>query len=608
MSGSSTIPTLTAFTAGDIVISVVGDANGGGTTYTDNQAAPITLEEIDPTTGDIVGEMVLPQNSVTSGTTTENAISGEYGSSSEGALSLAGNGQSLVIAGYGVNAATYNSGGAAVYGNAALAQSTSIQGGEYTAVARVIADIGYNGTVDTSTALYNVFNTNNPRSVATVNGKTFYISGQGVKGDTTQGVFVAQDGASSATVIDDANDTRTLEIYDGRLYVSEDSTQPSGTGTSNIASFGLSLPTSATAPTIFSGISQSITLTAAETNSLNASAVGTKVDLSPEAFFFANATTLYVADGGQPKEGTIGDGGLQKWILNTTTGVWQLAYTLSAGLNLIENGSVSSDTSGTTGLIGLSGVLNADGTVTFYATNSTIGDLDQTYLYTITDTVSATTAASGESFKVVETAAPDSNIRGIAQAPSAPTSVTISAGQTTSAGQVVTNGSTLTVLTSGTASAVVVSSGGAAYISGSDTASLIVAGGAEAVYSGATATADQVYGTQTVSGGAVTGESVFDGGNIDLSANGSTANGTTVNYGGMLGIDANATATNTVIDGGVVALKTSRRYSPVPSPSQAPVKSSKPPSSAPAMATSPPFPVSPPAILSTWSQSARAPR
>ena len=87
-----------------------------------------------------------------------------------------------------------------------------------------------------------------------------------------------------------------------------------------------------------------------------------------------------------------------------------------------------------------------------------------------------------------------------------------------------------------------------------DSASLIVVGGAEAVYAGGSATADQVYGTQTVSGGAVTGESVFDGGNIDLSANGSTANGTTVNYGGMLAIDANATATNTIIDGGVVAL------------------------------------------------------
>ncbi len=552
MSGSSNIPALTTFTSGDIVISVVGDGDGSGT-YGDNQAAPITLEEIDPETGEIVAELTLPQTTtVSAGGVTENAISGEYGSSSEGSLELAGNGQSLVIAGYGVNADTFNEGGAAVYGTAALAQSTSIQGGEYTAVPRVIADIGVDGTVDTSTALYNVFNTNNPRSVATINGSTFYISGQGVKGDTTQGVFVAQDGASSATSIDDANDTRTVEIYNGRLYVSEDSTQPSGTGTSNIASFGSTLPTSTTAPAALPGISQSITLTAVQENSLNSSAVGTKVDLSPENYFFANATTLYVADGGQPKEGTVGDGGLQKWTLNPATGIWTLDYTLSAGLNLVDNSSVSSNTSGTTGLLGLTGVLNANGTVTFYATNSTIGDLDQTYLYTITDTVSATTPAPGESFTVVETAAADTNIRGIALAPSAPTSTTISAGQTTSGGLTISNGSTLNVLSGGTASAVVILSGGVAYVSGTDTGSMIVEGGSETVYG--TAIGDEIYGVQIVSG-AVSGESVYDGGVLDLAVAGASASGTTVNISGSLDIGANAAATNTVINGGTVVLQ-----------------------------------------------------
>ena len=43
------------------------------------------------------------------------------------------------------------------------------------------------------------------------------------------------------------------------------------------------------------------------------------VYLSPEEFFFANATTLYIADSGAPKNGQtgaaagLGDGGLQKW-------------------------------------------------------------------------------------------------------------------------------------------------------------------------------------------------------------------------------------------------------------------------------------------------------
>src|ERR1700751_1242469 len=119
---SGTNEALTAFTAGDLVISVVGDDDGSGN-YTDNQAAPIVLEEI-TTTGSVVGQMVLPQTTTVVNGVTENAISGEYGSSSEGSLQLSADGQSLVMMGYGVNAQPYNAGGAAVYGDAALAQST----------------------------------------------------------------------------------------------------------------------------------------------------------------------------------------------------------------------------------------------------------------------------------------------------------------------------------------------------------------------------------------------------------------------------------------------------------------------------------------------------
>ena len=148
----------------------------------------MTLEQI-TTTGTIVSQIVMPETTAVVNGVTEYAISSEYGSSSEGTLELSADGKSLVIAGYGVNPEIFNEGGAAVYGTAAEAQSTSILGGQYTAVPRVIADINTDGVVDTSTALYDIFNNNNPRSVATVDGSSFYISGQGVKGDTTQGVF-----------------------------------------------------------------------------------------------------------------------------------------------------------------------------------------------------------------------------------------------------------------------------------------------------------------------------------------------------------------------------------------------------------------------------------
>jgi autotransporter passenger strand-loop-strand repeat protein len=552
MSGSTTVPTLTAFTSGDLVISVYGDGDGSGT-YTDNQAAPITLEELN-TNGTIVGQLVLPETTTVRNGVTEYAISGEYGSSSEGTLELSADGQSLVIAGYGVNDVTYNTGGAAVYGDARLAQSTSVKGGTYTAVARVIADISYNGTVDTSTALYNIANTNNPRSVSTVNGTSFYVTAQGVKGDTTQGVFYAQDGASSATAIDTSTDTRTAEIYNGELYVSRDSTQGTS-GTSNISDYGTTLPKTATTPTTLVGIGGTVTLTAAQENTVNSSAVGTTVHLSPENFFFANATTLYVADSGNPKEGGLGDGGLQKWTL--ANGTWTLDYTLSAGLNLVADTA----TSGTTGLIGLTGVVVGN-TVELYTTNSTLGDLDQTYLFGIDDTLTATTE-TGETFTTLVTAAADTNIRGIAFAPTAaavtPTTTTVSSG-VTSTGLTVTSGSTLTVLNGGAIVSATILSGGIATISsgGTDTGTTIAQGATETVLG--SATGDQVEGTQIVSAATavVSNETVFNGGAVDLFLKGATASGITVNSGGALNISGAATASNTILSGGVLDIESAK--------------------------------------------------
>ena len=405
----STSANAAPFTPGDLVVSVYGNGSGTGS-YGDNQAAPITLEEITPT-GAIVQSFALPQTTVGA----NSAISGEYGSSSEGSLSLSADGHSVVIAGYGINANTFNAGGAAVYGNAALAQTTSVPGGAFTVVPRTIADINANGVVDTSTSLVNVFNLNNPRSVATVNGSSFYISGQGVSGDTTQGVFLAKDGATTATAINNKTDTRAVEIVNGQLYVSTDSKQPKNpsptpNGSANIAVYGTTLPTAATTPTILPGISNSITLKAGQANGVNNGSVGSTVYLSPENFYFANPTTLYVADAGVPKEGGIGDGGLQKFSL--VGGVWTLDYTLAAGLNLVTN----TTTDGTSGLIGLTGMVVGNN-VDLFATNEPLSDLDQTYLYGIVDSLGATSLPTAEAFTQLDAAAPDTLIRGVAFVP-----------------------------------------------------------------------------------------------------------------------------------------------------------------------------------------------
>lgn len=546
---SGTVDETLKFYAGDLVVSIVGDGDGSGT-YTDNQATPITLEEI-TTTGSIVGIMVLPQTTTIVNGTTEYAISGEYGSSSEGYLQLSADGQSLVIGGYGVNAATYNDGGAAVYGNAALAQSTSLTGTEYTAVPRVIADISYTGTVDTSTALYDVYNTNNIRSVATADGTSFYVGGQGVKGDSTQGVFYAQDGANTATAINTATDVRDVQILDGELYVSTDTKQGSG-GTSNISLYD-TLPTSATTGTVLPGIDGSVTLTAGQDNGINNADVGSSINLSPEGYFFADATTLYIADGGTPKEGGLGDGGLQKW--SFSDGSWHLDYTLAAGLDLVANTA----TAGTTGLIGLTGTV-VGGEVYLYATNETVGDLDQKYVYAIADTLSATTLPADESFSAIVTAAADTNIRGISFAPTSSSETTatlvVSSGAVVS--ETVTSGSTVTVQSGGTLSASAILSGGQVIVSagGLDRGSTIAHGASETLLG--SALGDVVQGTQLISaaGATATSETVYNGGAIDLFLKGGVVNDITLTNGGVLAISGNAVANDTtILSGGTVLLE-----------------------------------------------------
>ena len=430
---------LTDFSGADLIVSVEGngveDATAGA--YTDNQAAPLSLFEfsnIGTTSATYVGSLVLPQTSVGG----DYAISGEYGSSSEGILQLTGNGEYLTIMGYGVNAAAFNANPTA-YGtlttdpskSTALGQSGSLTGQGYTAVPRVVALISQNGTVNTTTALYNIYNGNNPRSVYSTNGTTFYVSGQGNSPDATGGVFYAKLGATSATPVTgldtsgktSAQDTRVVEVYDGQLYVSADSKEGSGSNRDFIGTLGAagSLPTGlangGNGPTMLTGFGNSggtgkETITAATTNGVNKA--GETINLSPEQFFFANANTLYVADSGDPKNNSattsLGDGGLQKW--EDIKGTWTLEYTLSSGLDLVPN----SDTDGTSGLFALTGTV-VGGEVELFATSYTLGDTDPSYLYGITDALDATTPAAGEKFTLLATAPVDSNFKGVSFAP-----------------------------------------------------------------------------------------------------------------------------------------------------------------------------------------------
>jgi hypothetical protein len=135
-------------------------------------------------------------------------------------------------------------------------------------------------------------------------------------------------------------------------------------------------------------------------------------DFAPFALFFASPTTLYVTDEGtnNATDATV-HAGLQKWVLNTTTGSWSLVYTVQAGLIGKSYGPLAGKDGAwpqvtIIGLRNLAGRVNGNGTVTLWAvtsTNSTAGDTgaDPNQVVEVTDVMAATAPTVGETFTTV---------------------------------------------------------------------------------------------------------------------------------------------------------------------------------------------------------------
>jgi hypothetical protein len=220
---------------------------------------------------------------------------------------------------------------------------------------------------------------------------------------------------------------RGITIYNGTLYVSK------GSGSNGINTV-FQVGTKGVLPTFASAATTEIFILPGFSTTLAKSTTGTVY--YPFGLWFANATTLYVADEG---DGTLADaatgtGGLQKWILIGNT--WQLAYTLTAGLNLGQTYTVPGYPTGINPVTGLNwapaadglrqiaGKANGDGSVTIFAVTSTVsgsGDqgADPNQLVVITDKLSSAngTAAAGETFKLLRTAESGTVLRGVSFAP-----------------------------------------------------------------------------------------------------------------------------------------------------------------------------------------------
>lgn len=399
--GSTQTYTVTAyvagpFTQGDLVVTTYGNTVPS-TIHPDGPATLITLEEFTPTivaNSTPVMALVLPSTVTGSNV----GLVGEYGSSSEGTIQPTYDGQRLTIGGYSAIPGM-------AYTATALAQSTDTQ------VPRVVALIDINGNVDTSSVFNDIYNTNNPRCVYSPDDINLYLSGQGAGASDEGGLYYTQvgtnttaGGAAPAGIFNVVS-TRTIFAYQGSLYYSADQNSASkGTLTGIFEYSGL--------PTTSQSTNTGTRITPANN--------GGSINYSPDGFFFANSTTLYVADTGDPKAGGTGDGGIQKWVYNGSQ--WILQYTLTTP-NFVSPTLATSAVHGETGFAALAGNV-VSGTVYLYATSYTAGDADPDGLYGIADTLSSTTGA-GEAFTEIAAAPgiqasgtnPDYVFKGVSLAP-----------------------------------------------------------------------------------------------------------------------------------------------------------------------------------------------
>lgn len=165
----------------------------------------------------------------------------------------------------------------------------------------------------------------------------------------------------------------------------------------------------------------------------------------PFGLWFADANTLYIADEGDGYTGGTDlythaaaqtTAGLQKWVFNASTQTWNLAYTLQTGLNLGTPYNVEHYPTGTNaatnlpwapatdGLRQLVGHVNWDGTVTIWATTSTVsgnGDTgaDPNRLVVVIDNLKNTSAsvAATEKFYTLRQAGFGEVLRGVSFTP-----------------------------------------------------------------------------------------------------------------------------------------------------------------------------------------------
>ena len=390
----------------------------------------INLQVQNAYTGAVLNSLAVPTSLVTTSFSSKSELSLNIAATSGGPVATF-----VAYAGAGVGTLDVSNSDTTAYSDATNPITATL--GASHAYNRAVVAVGVDGSLSTTQTL--AYGGNNGRAAVLGGNGLYYTVGNSNNGSgtpsqltTSTGLEVITPGAVAnskmiaptyASIMGDkagkdAN-FRGLTLFNNQLYFTKGSGS-NGIDTVYTVNAGGALPTAATANNAVISV-----LPGLPTDSAKVSGGA----FTPFGLFFANATTMYVADEGSGNTlDMTSHAGLEKWSL--VGGTWTLDYTLQNNL-IGQTYTVSGVNSGASGvyptvtdagLRDITGRVNADGAVTLWGVTSTRSastdnGADPNEVVQITDLLGATALPTSEAFSVFD--GPQYGVRygGVALAP-----------------------------------------------------------------------------------------------------------------------------------------------------------------------------------------------